>query len=291
MKKDGPLVITDPGIDDAIAIFYLASKIENCFFVSTYGNVNENESFRNLRLILDIIKSKNYLTEGIAIGPKKIINPIAQKIFGPHGIDGLNGKYAIYRNKVRYSKNVKFVRSHLELLEMFLDHGKTIITLGPPDFLKLLINKEELSNKPLEIIISGCFLHKGRFFSAEFNTFLNLNLINELSKKFNVTIIPSEVTCSINFNDLKFETDERLAHRFIRDIIPKNGKILHDVFPIYYFLNKNKKNWFKEELMPGVIDPIRGKIKFSEKGNQLHIVKNVNIKNLKRDLERSLGKL
>lgn len=288
MRKDRSLVITDPGIDDAVAIFYLASRTRKSFFISTYGNVYRNDSFRNLRLVLDIIGRENYLSRGTSHGPNEIIKPSIQKLIGIHRSDGLNGKYKTYRGKVSYSEKVIFVEKQLNLLKMFLENGRTIISLGSPDFLRIFLKKTEFFEKPIKIIVTGCFTRRGNFFSTDFNTIFNLGLVNELVKKFDVTIIPLEITSLLNFNELNFKADKKLSHDFLKSIIPENGKILHDVFSIYYFLNRSRRKWGREESVSATVNPLSGKIRFCEKGNCFRIVREVNMDYLRKDLIKSL---
>lgn len=241
------LVITDPGIDDAVAIVAV-HKIVNkkrLGFLSTFGNNTLTHTYSNLQKILTTIDSGCVYFAG----SDKPISAKYQPFIAVHGIHGLGQ----LKNNTSVSSPVsKFWKKNLfrkefpsPLATKFMNSSPKIkvVSLAPLTDLSKIINISEFAKKISSILImGGCLNSPGNAsMSVEANFFYDPKAVSEVFKsKIPITLFPLNLTENIQLNDSYFNKvdNTKKANILIKKITP-------------YYINyytKHKKHYFSPSL-------------------------------------------
>ena len=85
MKCQKIIIDTDPGIDDAMAIFFagLSDKLDLVAMTSVFGNVTLDIATRNAMVLAEILKQKIPVSRGFSKPLVQIPNPVSDHGFAP----------------------------------------------------------------------------------------------------------------------------------------------------------------------------------------------------------------
>lgn len=214
------LILTDPGIDDAIALFYLFDYhiAHNIFVAPVAGNVDLNQAHHNVSRLC-------YYHPG----PRRPITQISTKPLQQqddphpeyHGYDGL-GDILPH----------PFLMGHAwtSFTNLFTNNYSTILSLGPPLVLTKLL--DELSHKPSHIIQMGGRIHspgnyKDRF---EFNFGLNREATTTLiNRPEPITLLPLDCTTyyDITSSDIPSINPPSIYSFFVRRLLKRQLQLRH----------------------------------------------------------------
>lgn len=134
------VLITDPGVDDAIGILVAAAINKNATFISTYGNAETSLTTRNLNGIASFIKDNLKHDDGefqVFQGADRQLD--AEKSFVPDGGDlfFIHGKYAI---EGMFESESETAASSDELV---LKDGTDVFSLGATTELATLLRSQK----------------------------------------------------------------------------------------------------------------------------------------------------
>jgi len=244
------IIDTDPGVDDALAIFLaISSKLNIIGFTTTYGNSNIENTTKNTLSILQILNSKIPVYQGAE--QPLIGKPIYAKSHGQNGL----GEFSL-KNLKRKTENITAVQFFINSLEKNKNKEINIICLGPTTNLALLkIIRPDLISKINQIIIlGGVFGESGNITSkAEFNVYNDpkaLDIILSLDTK--KILIPINICRKVmfdldDFNQIKNKNLSNKLKKITKGFIdyykndPVYGKfkggVMYDLLTIAYLIN------------------------------------------------------
>lgn len=181
MKAKNYTIVSDPGIDDIIALllFYKLSSSSKNTLISSFGNTKEEYTSKNAKEFISLI-AKNW---SFMHGSKCPVKPV--KFKWPTYFHGKDGIWDIHTNSK--NNNIKETESYPK--------NKYLISLAPlTDTLKV-INSTKTTKELL--VMGGAFDVGGNETKyAETNIFLDPYAANKVvkNKKIKIKIVPLDVT-------------------------------------------------------------------------------------------------
>jgi inosine-uridine nucleoside N-ribohydrolase len=152
------IIDTDPGIDDAMAIFYagLSDKIDLIALTSVFGNVTADIATRNALVLGDILKQEIPVAKGAQIPLEQKPNPVSDYV---HGVEGFGDIPAQTTNRNAVEKP-----AHEYLCDLINDHPSEVILcpVGPLTNIALALRHDpSITTKVKSIVIMGGGLYSG----------------------------------------------------------------------------------------------------------------------------------
>ena len=233
------IIDTDPGIDDALALFFAfnSPELNIMGIVATYGNVSVQQAVRNVLNIFEIV-SPRYIPPVIqGAGHSLMRRRRPKKDYRIHGKDGL-GNINLSQPLLKPSKE-----SLNDIIKK--SSGISLICLGPlTDIARLILTNSDLLCRLKEIILMGGAV----FVPGNVNQFAEFNIYSDpeaakivLHCGIPITLVGLDVTgqTRLTEDDLKSLDTSNPKFRFIRKIAchyiefhrkyrNMNGCFLHD---------------------------------------------------------------
>lgn len=257
------VVITDPGIDDLIALlllYKLAPKFKNTI-ISSFGNVPESNTFENAREFIATAGLSWQLMHGSALPLRGMIEH-----HWPYYFHGPDGVWSIH-NKIDCS-GVKIIEKLAEV--------ENVISLAPlTDLYKL----SEKFNKKIKKIVAmgGVFYDEGNeTVHAETNIAFDPDaacLFFAKHKDISVSIVPLDVTRKVYWSEEMINAigETNIINTWIKEILRFWNKRyshereeqfnLHDPLAVYLTFFPEKADWIQEGVEVETLGKKRGKTK------------------------------
>lgn len=308
MKKRNIIFDTDPGIDDAIALFLILKNLDklNLLLVTTvFGNVSIEKTTKNALNLLNYAGHNNI---PVAKGASNAIiykeNIDAGDVHGEDGIGGINLDYdfsnLLLENAVEAMKNT-IINSKEKV---------TIVAVGAlTNVATLLLAYPNLKEKIEEIVIMGGTTTGGNTnTSAEFNIYLDPHAAKIIFEEENIpiTVFSLDVTRNSkihinNFEKIKdFNKLSKLSYDMFLNYRSENssqGLIMHDSTTILYLLKKELFEFDKRYIDVALSGPARGTfvsdyytIRNGNKKKNVNYAINVNSKEFENTILNMLSK-
>lgn len=241
------IIDTDPGKDDALAIFLLAlAKNTDIKAITTVaGNTSIQNTTNNARFLVDLIQKDIPIYSG---AEKPLIKELV--VANVHGSTGLSG--------VEVIKNEPLSNNAVDqIIRIVKDNPGEIslIVIGPETNIALAFQKEpSLASLIKQLIIMGGAIevpgNKNRV--AEFNIFVDPDaaeiVFNSEAKKI---LIPLDIcnTTPLFMDDFKKITNPQISSSIVSMMKPyikaiktfegQEGALVYDALAAYYLLNKD----------------------------------------------------
>ena len=225
---------TDPGIDDAFALFYALShpEIEVIGITTVFGNVPIDISTNNAYLLKEKSESNIQVFKGAS---KPLLRPNGNFPYFIHGDDGLGNI-----NHAR-PKNIK---ENIEASDFIIDSAYSypgeinIIAIGPLTNIANVINKDP---KIWKIIKSITIMGGSWFAGGNISPVAEANIYNDpeaadvvFKSKIPITMIGLDVTHKV------FLTNSHI--KYLASLKNNSGKFLQDISNFYVEFYKETKN-------------------------------------------------
>lgn len=270
MKKI--LLFADPGIDDSLAIIYalLNPEIELLGIVTSYGNVTKQQATENAAYLLKLAGREDIpVIEGATFPLSGEISVYYPEI---HGEEGLG--------PIRPPKGLNIVVRDFSYIFDIIKQNKdiTIVDTGRTTSLSNAFNlKLELMKEINEIyLMGGAFfvpgnvtpLAEANFYGDPIAVNVVLDYANEVYiTPLNVTnraIVTREIAnyiysiASNPFKELIPSITNYYADAYAKLRPGGRGASIHDVFTLYYMLNKDKIYSVTKDVEVSVLETARG---------------------------------
>lgn len=282
MLKKVRILDCDPGTDDAIALL-IAKKIykEPDYLISTFGNMPESYTFKNLVLLKRLYGLNSKIFRGEDKGLDGSI-PTCGDFHGEDGIANLSNKLIEEFNltEVDFSKEDN---SYLRLKEELKDvNGIEYIVTGPLTTFSKIIEDEEIKNKISRVLIMGGGIKE---FNKEHQTEYNFSgdpiavkkVLESGLKIYLFTldlthkqIITENQIKELELLDKKPDVISILKYNMRSNIKYDNlyGAVLHDAMPVMFSFNEDNFKYRKIN----VVSDKWGHLDVVEKGNEIYDV-------------------
>jgi purine nucleosidase len=270
MKKI--LLFADPGIDDSLAIIYalLSPEIELLGIVASYGNVTKQQATENAAYLLKLAGREDIpVIEGATFPLSGEVSVYYPEI---HGEEGLG--------PIRPPMGLKLVVRDFSYIFDIIKQNKdiTIVDTGRTTSLSNAFNlKLELMKEIKEIyLMGGAFfvpgnvtpLAEANFYGDPIAVNVVLDYANEVYiTPLNVTnraIVTREIAnyiysiASNPFKELIPSITNYYADAYAKLRPGGRGASIHDVFTLYYMLNKDKIYSVTKDVEVSVLETARG---------------------------------
>lgn len=279
-----PLIIdTDPGVDDALAI-YLAincKKFDLCGLTTVYGNVHTPQATKNARELLKIFNRNDITVKHGASAP--LFKELSEPAYFVHGEDGLG-------NLTKpLSKEEKLAEYPNEATQFIIDSAHKypgelcICGIGPLTNLALAVKIDPtIVHKIKEIVILGGTIYRPGNVSpiAEANIFNDYHAADIVfNAGWNISIIGLDISMKVLISEKELQeldNSNEQAKQFLAKInkfyqqfyIKKrnivNGTVCHDATALCYFIDPDiftKKQGYMRVITDGLA---RGGLVFKE---------------------------
>lgn len=270
MKKI--LLFADPGIDDSLAIIYalLSPEIELLGIVTSYGNVTKQQATENAAYLLKLAGREDIpVIEGATFPLSGEVSVYYPEI---HGEEGLG--------PIRPPKGLNVVVRDFSYIFDIIKQNKdiTIVDTGRTTSLSNAFNlKLDLMKEINEIyLMGGAFfvpgnvtpLAEANFYGDPIAVNVVLDYANEVYiTPLNVTnraIVTREIAnyiysiASNPFKELIPSITNYYADAYAKLRPGRRGASIHDVFTLYYMLNKDKIYSVTKDVEVSVLETARG---------------------------------
>jgi purine nucleosidase len=253
------IIDTDPGVDDALAIYYSLSKFSDNLagICSVFGNANVEQTTQNCLDLLQLFDSNISVYKGES-------QPICGEgiLANSHGDNGL-GNIILNKSKNQIKGNA--VDFYIDYLSQ---NKATILILGPSTNLATAINIKPEIKKNIQkvVILGGSFDQKGNQNEfAEFNVLNDPNSLDILLKSnCNISLMPINVCRKIIFGQTELSQLPQKLSQFCQYYYqyytqnPKYekrlGAVMYDLL-VPIFLTKPELFTYKEMKVLLNIDP------------------------------------
>lgn len=245
----------DPGIDDAIALGFLAGvlksaaelRYDDVFLLATWGNTDLEHTYRNVIICSCVFNLPAKIVKGRMSSVKGSVVR-AEKVHGKDGLGGYSKKYFELFVKGREDKRESFsLRDLLVYLENAHDAKIEIITTGPLSSSYEIIKNSNIREKVVKFVwMGGAFFEDGNITPyAEFNSYCDPEgveaLLDFAREKKCVHVVPLDSTKKTQIAREEFlkriaDLKNATVKEFIKDITEKAEiLILHDTLAVFSF--------------------------------------------------------
>lgn len=293
-KQLNIIIDTDPGTDDAIALAFAATffKKNISALISSYGNVNGEQTYNNLKSLAQLLDIDCTILKG-SMNP---INNSNITYTDYHGNDGLCGVQIPLTEQETTNINIVDKSSGLNELYKIIKSKKHVkyIALAP---LTNFVRLTEYYNDTIKyidelIIMGGGFNYHNVKNHTEYNFSLDGYAVQEaLNLPLKKTICPLDMTQKYAFSEKEIENIVGCSRNsvfkdysqfgIISQIFFKNydtailhnqtGAIIHDATTLLYLLNPDKCTTTTAKIKSDVF----GAIKNCTDGEFIKIVQNI----------------
>lgn len=213
------LIDVDTGVDDALAIIYLASfKKYNISITTTGGNCRIEDVVNNTLGLIEKFDLKIDVYKGAA---KPIVKDSFRHAYDFHGKGGIGNLNLAHTNEVKPLKADDYI---IEFLKSDLSK-KTLVWLSPLTNLAMALEKDPTISDNIEklIVMGGVIGVKGNETEySEFNFFQDPHSVkivfDHLDSKIQLVTLDVTDKCPIELKDLK-RLNETNAARFTKEIV------------------------------------------------------------------------
>lgn len=268
MNKQKVIIDSDPGVDDALAIFLLsqAKNIDIKLLVACCGNSGIENTFANFNYLKKLFK----IDAPIVAGEKQTLTPEKKRI--KIDIKKIHGKYTGLGNLKVAEKSFKVDYNYCEAIKKVLDENDdvTYIVFGPLTNLAMFLkNNPTYKTKLKKVVFMGGVKDKvvlGHVYS-EFNIGMDSDAAKMLLKQKlkNLVMVPSELGHFAYFSPMdveKIRKTNALGQKFGKmfdgyfdRMVPRDCVATHDACVAAYLIDssffkqvsaKIKVKYFKE---------------------------------------------
>jgi len=241
---------TDPGLDDAIALFFMMGRkdvLDPLAVTTVFGNVDINKTTTNALRLLNFLGENNVPVYRGAEHPL-----VRDRVSGEmiHGVSGL-GDTVLPDPDRGVEDPLKPAAAAMAEKILSYPHEVTVITVGPMTNLALALRLyPEIKDKVQEIIVMGGAVGSGnRTVSAEYNVFADPHAAHiVLESELPLVMLGLDVTEKSKPGDEEKEFLENINHpaaqislefmEFFKKTFSKNYEMaLHDACAVAYAIN------------------------------------------------------
>ena len=279
---------TDPGNDDAIALFLLSKfSVKPSIIFTTYGNTSLNNTTRNAKLLNKYLN----INAKIARGASCSLSGEHAEGSDYHGTDGL-GETAKDLMKLFDYEESKDELTINDVKDYILNNNHiTYIAIGPLTNLATLINMDSRIKDHIDnVYIMGGGIYKFDWkYDSEFNFFTDPKAVEiVLESGLNITMFPCDITQKYPVleslitklkDTKKYEYLVRMMGRIYHQSTTVNGAIgayIYDPFLALYVANPEKFELIDMKLISNEY----GHIEQSENGHLVHVAMSLKDKDL-----------
>ena len=110
MNKQKIIIDTDPGIDDAMAVFFagLSEKLDLVAMTSVFGNVTLDIATRNAMVLAEILNQNIPVSEGFSKPLVQRPNPVSDYVHGKEGFGDIPARFP----KAKPTKRLEYGPRH-----------------------------------------------------------------------------------------------------------------------------------------------------------------------------------
>ncbi len=267
------LLFADPGIDDSLAIIYalLHPEIELMGIVTGYGNVSVYDATRNASFLLALAgRSDIPVIRGSSQPLSGIPTTFYPEIHGPQGLGPIIPPEDFQADVSSFELMFEIIENNIEEL--------VIVDVGRQTSLAFAFNlRPELMDQVKEVyLMGGAFMVPGNVTDVAEANFWGDPIATSviLNKAQKVYITPLNVTnraiitrdiATFIFNQTSspykylIPAVTNYYATFYDQVMPGiDGSPVHDVFTLYYLLNKDKTYTIQRDVRVAVVDGNRG---------------------------------
>lgn len=242
MSVEKIIIDTDPGIDDAMAIFYagLSDRLDLVALTGVFGNVTADIATRNAMVLAEILKQDIPVAKGAEVPLVQTPNPVSDYV---HGVEGFGDMPA----QTPKAKALD-IPAHEYLCQMINDHEGEIILcpVGPLTNIALALRYDpSIVTKVKSVVIMGGGVYSGGNVTefAEANIWNDPHAADEVfAADWEVTVIGLDVTQKVvcphsDFSELAkqvpviggfLEQATDFYIKFYKDAVGIDGCQMHD---------------------------------------------------------------
>ena len=188
------IIDTDPGIDDAMAIFYagLSDELNLIAMTSVFGNVTAEIATRNALVLGDILKQDIPVAQGAKVPLMQKPNPVSDYVHGAEGFGDIPAQTT--------ARRAVEMPAHEYLCQLINENTGDVILcpVGPLTNIALALRHDPfIVSKVKSIVIMGGGLHSGGNVTdfAEANIWNDPHAADEVfAADWDVTVIGLDVT-------------------------------------------------------------------------------------------------
>ncbi|MCG1020744.1 nucleoside hydrolase [Sutcliffiella horikoshii] len=267
------LLFADPGIDDSLAIIYalLHPEIDVMGIVTGYGNVSVFDATRNAAYLLELAgRSDIPVIRGASQPLSGIHTVFYPEIHGPQGLGPIVPPEDFQADVSPFELMFEIIERNIEDI--------VIVDVGRQTTLAFAYNlRPELMEQVKEVyLMGGAFMVPGNVTDiAEANFWgdpIATSVILNKAKKVYITplnvtnraIVTRDIATYI-FNHTSspykylIPAVTNYYAKFYDQVMPGiDGSPVHDVFTLYYLLNKDKTYTIKRDVRIAIVDGSRG---------------------------------
>ncbi|MGD6775279.1 nucleoside hydrolase [Sutcliffiella horikoshii] len=267
------LLFADPGIDDSLAIIYalLHPEIELLGIVTGYGNVSVFDATRNASFLLELAgRSDIPVVRGTSQPLSGIHTVFYPEIHGPQGLGPIIPPEEFKAEVSPFELMFEIIEENIEDI--------VIVDVGRQTSLAFAFNlRPELMDQVKEVyLMGGAFMVPGNVTDVAEANFWGDPIATSviLNKAKKVYITPLNVTnrAIVTRDIATFIFDQTSSPykylipavtnyyaTFYDQVMPGiDGSPVHDVFTLYYLLNKDKTYTIQRDVRVAVVDGNRG---------------------------------
>ncbi|MGD7052106.1 nucleoside hydrolase [Sutcliffiella horikoshii] len=267
------LLFADPGIDDSLAIIYalLHPEIELLGIVTGYGNVSVFDATRNASFLLELAgRSDIPVVRGTSQPLSGIHTVFYPEIHGPQGLGPIIPPEEFKAEVSPFELMFEIIEENIEDI--------VIVDVGRQTSLAFAFNlRPELMDQVKEVyLMGGAFMVPGNVTDVAETNFWGDPIATSviLNKAKKVYITPLNVTnrAIVTRDIATFIFDQTSSPykylipavtnyyaTFYDQVMPGiDGSPVHDVFTLYYLLNKDKTYTIQRDVRVAVVDGNRG---------------------------------
>lgn len=267
------LLFADPGIDDSLAIIYalLHPEIEVMGIVTGYGNVSVFDATRNSAYLLELAgRSDIPVIRGSSQPLSGTPTTFYPEIHGPQGLGPIIPPTDFIADVSPFELMFEIIENHIEDI--------VIVDVGRQTTLAFAFNlRPELMEQVKEVyLMGGAFMVPGNvtdvaeanFWGDPIATSVILNKARKVYiTPLNVTnraIVTRDIATYIfNHTNSPYKTlipeVTNYYATFYDQVMPGiDGSPVHDVFTLYYLLNKGNTYTVKRDVRVAIVDGNRG---------------------------------
>lgn len=219
------IIDTDPGIDDAMAVFFagLSTELDLIALTSVFGNVTSEVGTRNALVLGDILKQDIPVAKGASVPLVQAPNPVSDYV---HGVEGFGDMPAQFTQR-----SAMDVPAHEYLCKLINENQGQIILcpVGPLTNIAAALNHDpSIVDKVQSVVIMGGGVYSGGNVTeyAEANIWNDPHAADEVfAADWQVTVIGLDVTQKVVCPHSDFEA--------LKKSVPVIGEFLSQITDFY----------------------------------------------------------